>query len=205
MASAAYMPSGTTRDNGAGYPPTMPNQTLSRKKADTIRARRALTRRALRMRSASNSCENSRVRGRPGLSAGSPAMPYLPGGMLLGRVDPVDAGGDLRCGDAVEVQRDHRRAASVGDAVDHLLVEIAIGELAGAVDRGLAAEERGVELLLGQLALGDAVDAPHLVAMHRAGLARQPGDRGDDEAVLGVDVEEVPHIALRIPDPVLGS
>src|SRR6185503_10946117 len=110
-------------------------------------------------------------------------------GMLVpsGGVDAVDAGGDLRCGYAVEVQGHDRRSPGVRYAVDHLLVEVAVGELAGAVDGGLAPEQRSVELLLGELAFGDAVDAPHLVAVHRAALAGQPGDGGDDEAVLRID------------------
>src|SRR5438067_179925 len=34
-----------------------------------------------------------------------------------------------------------------------------------------------------------------LVRMHRAHLARQPGDGGDDERVVGINVAEVPHVS----------
>src|SRR5260221_14168742 len=42
------------------------------------------------------------------------------------------------------------------------------------------------------------------MAVHRALLAGQPGNRGDYEFVRRIDVEQVAHVARRVADAVLG-
>src|SRR5439155_5191639 len=118
--------------------------------------------------------------------------------------DSVYPGGELIGTHAVEVERDNARDAAVRDAVHHLLLEIAVGELAGPVDHLLVQLELLAELLLREIALDDAVHAPHLVRVHGADLSRQPGDGGDDEGIVGIDVEEMAHVAVRVADAVLG-
>src|SRR6266540_1373589 len=106
------------------------------------------------------------------------------------------------------MQRYYSRTPAVRDAMDHLLLEVGLGEGAGRIKLffhdfklvfGVA------ELLLGQLAFRDAVHAPHPVPVQRAHLPGQPGDRGDDESILRVDVEQVPHVAVRVADAMLGT
>src|SRR5581483_11347083 len=95
------------------------------------------------------------------------------------------------------------RGRAIGYPMHELAFEVAVRELARTHHGGLYALERRRELLLGELALGDAEGAPHLVAVHRALLARQPGDGADDEAIPRVDVQHVPHVAIRVADAVL--
>src|SRR5204863_36620 len=57
--------------------------------------------------------------------------------------------------------------------------------------------------VLGELALRDTVHAPDVMAVHRAHLPRQPGERLDHERILRIDVEEMAHVALRVADAVL--
>jgi len=90
--------------------------------------------------------------------------------------------------------------------VDRLAVEIALRDVAWAVDVGFQRNQFPVRVpkaLLGQLAFRHAVRAPHLMAVHRAHLAGQPGDGRDHEIAAGVDVKHVAHVARRIADAVL--
>src|SRR6202008_2148346 len=106
--------------------------------------------------------------------------------------NPVDSRRQPPGADAVEMQRDDRAARAVGYAVDRLAVEIALGDVSSAIDAGLHRAQFSVRLpeaLLGELSLGHAVGAPDLVAVHRALLAGQPGDRGDDEVAFRIHVQ----------------
>src|SRR5688572_31265750 len=103
------------------------------------------------------------------------------------------------------MQRHDRAAAAVRDAVDRLALQVALRDIPGAVGAGLHQIQLFVEALLGELALGDAVGTPHLVAVHRAHLAGQPGDRRHHEIAVGIDVKHVAHVALRIADAMLGA
>jgi len=92
--------------------------------------------------------------------------------------------------------------------VDRLAADVPLRHVARAVEAGLHRGHfsgRLAEVFLGELALGDAVGAPHLVAVDGAHLPGQPGDRRDDEVAVRVDVEQVAHVGLRIADAVLGS
>src|SRR5262249_1584758 len=112
------------------------------------------------------------------------------------RREAVDSGGQALARDSVEVERDDRAASSIRHAMHARTFEVAVGDLAGAVEAGGLCGE----LFLGQLAFGDAEHAPHLMAVHRAHLAGKPGNRGDDEVAVRIDVEQVTHVRLRVAD-----
>src|SRR5579859_2283902 len=117
--------------------------------------------------------------------------------MRASLVNPVDAGRDPCCGNAVEVKRHDGRAGPIGHAVYERAFEVAVRELSRTINRSLSVlQPAGRELLLGQLAFRDPEGAPDLMSVHRARLPGQPRDRRDDEPVLRIHIEQVSHVAL---------
>ncbi len=104
------------------------------------------------------------------------------------------------------MQRYQRPLRAIRDAVVQRAAEIDIRQFAGTDyfrPERLEQGSRRAEGFFGQFAFDDAVGAPYIVAVHRALLARQPGDRGEHEIVVGIHVQEVAHVARRVADAVL--